>query len=322
MKTEVEETVTPETTETASAPKGSDAFKAARASVAAQSTDQEPEAAPAPAKDDTTDTPPAEEPAVTDQPSEVTEPTDALLTPEELAALSPKERAKAEKWQAKLTQESQRQAAQRKELEGMIPLVEALKTNPQAALEEIAKQHGLTLTRNAQDTQTVQARTAEVMAELPQELDFLKPILEGYGQKIIDSLRGEITPIKEAHAAMISEAVAAETQSTLEAFSAKYPDWKKHEPKMLELGKKFIPTAGAMTDFEYMETLHNLATMNVAKAEQTKKAVARINKAAASSEAPTSGMSNERVEHALPPPEKRSMRDAFNAAKRGERWVK
>lgn len=89
---------------------------------------------------------------------------------------------------------------------------------------------------------------------------------------------------------------------------------------MLEIGKKFVPTEGAMTDFEYMETLHQLATANITQAEQTKKVVEKINKAAASAEPNTPGVSSERVEHVLPPPDQRSMRHAYAAAKRGEVW--
>ncbi len=316
MSKAVEETVQTEATTDAAAPTGQAAFDAARATIADSGKE-------ATADDTSKDAKPSEDPEkVADQTQEPTETTDALLTTEQLAAMSPKERQQAEKWQTKLTQESQRQAAQRKELEGLLPLVEALKANPAAALEEIAKKNGLTLTRAAvQDTKTVETHAASALADIPEELQFLKPVFESYGKKLMETLRGEIAPIKEAHTAMVSEAAAAETQSTMEAFTAKYPEWKKHEVKMLEIGAKFIPTAGAMTDFEYMETLHKLATSDQSKAEQTKTLVEKINKSAASVEPSGSGVPNERVEHALPPPDKRSMRDAFAAAKNGIRWA-
>lgn len=298
----------PVTTET---PKGADAFAAARAAVGT-------------VQDDTATETPAEDPAkVADQPTEATDgPDDTLLTPEELAALPPKDRAKAEKWQAKLTQKAQALSARDKELEEWNPLIEGLKTNPTAALESMAKQLGFTVAKAAaQDTKTIEAKTSEALTELPSELEFLRPHFEAFGKKLMDSMRGEIAPIKQAHEQLITEASAAETEATLKAFSAKYPGWEKHEQGMIELGKKILPGTG-MADFEYMETLYKLKTADVSEAEKTRKVVAKINNAAKSSEDRTSGISNERVVHALPPPEKRSMRDAFEAAKRGELWEK
>lgn len=318
METQVEETVQDEATAETAAPTGKAAFDAARASLSAQSKDD----ATSQAKDDTSTNKPAEDTAeVADQPTEATDKTDALLTPEELAALSPKERAQAEKWQAKLTQESQRQAAQRKELEGLLPLVEALKTDPLSAIEKIATANGLKLSKAAeQDTKTVDKHTAAAMADVPEDLQFLKPVLESVVKKVLDSVKAEVAPIKEAHAQMASETAAAETTATLATFDAKYPGWKKHEGQMSAIAAKFVPVAGSMTDFEYMEQLYTLATAKDSAAEKTKKVVEKINKAAASVEPTSSGMPAERVEHALPPPEKRTMRDAYNAAKAGIRW--
>jgi hypothetical protein len=69
-----------------------------------------------------------------------------------------------------------------------------------------------------------------------------------------------------------------------------------------------------------METLYTLATAGLKQIETTKKTVDRINKAAKASEPQTSGAPPERVSTLLPPPDKRGIRDAFEAAKRGEVW--
>ncbi len=296
-------------------PTGSGAFDAARASIG-KSADQ---AEPAPSDDTSKDEKPAEDPVAADQPKEPAD-EDALLTPEELAALPAKERAKAEKWQAKLTQKAQSLAAQGKEFDRWKPLITELEANPDAALTKLAEQRGLKLTPR-QDT-TVESKTTEQMAELPEEWQFMKPVFEAYGKKLLDSVRGEIAPVKEAHERMTTEAVAAETESTLERFTAKYPDWKKHEAKMLEIGTKFIPKEGSMSDFEYMETLRTLATAGISEAEKTKTVIAKINKAAENVEPNTSGMQQDRVVHTMPPPGKRDMRAAWEAAKRGEVWQK
>ncbi len=270
---------------------------------------------------------PVEDPGkVADQLKDTTESQDALLTPEELAALPPKDRAKAEKWQAKLTQKAQALAAKEKEYLGIDewkPLIEAFKTDPGKAMEHIAAQLGMKVQpADAQDTRTVETKTAETLAELPDEWQFLKPVFDQYGKKLMAELRNEIAPVKEAHDQFVSQAVAAETESTMKAFDAKYPGWKKHEGKMLELGKKFVPTAGAMSDFEYLEVLHKLATADIAEAEKTKTVVQAINKAVSASEPSHNGVADNRVDHAIPPPGKRTLRDAFEAAKRGEVWTK
>lgn len=315
MNTATEETVT---TTNEEAPKGAEAFEAARAAVKSQSSDQGAETDTA--TDDTSATPPAEDTTkVVDQPKEATEESDTLLTPEEEAKLSPKERTLYEKAQKNYTLKTQKLAADRKALEEWNPLIEGFKSNPRATLESVAAQLGLKVAD--QDTKTIETKTSEALAELPQELEFLRPHFESFGKKLMDSMKGELAPIKAQHEQLITEATAAETEATLKSFSAKYPGWEAHEQGMIELGKKILPGTG-MSDFEYMETLYKLKTADIAEAEKTKKVVAKLNNVAKNSERQTSGIPNERVSHVLPPPDKRSMRDAFEAAKRGEVWEK
>ena len=311
---------TEETVQTESAPAtGKDAFAAARASITAQSPDQGVKEVEPTEPDDTpvTETP-AEDPAkVADQPTEPTEePTDALLTPAELAALPAKERARAEKWQAKLTRQAQANAAQAKAFDEWKPLIEALKSNPEAAIEELAKQRGLSIARPKQDT--------PVEDDLPPELAFLKPVLEARENRIEARIRAELAPVKEAQAHATNEAMARETEATKEQFSAKYPGWQKHEAKMLEIGQRIIPIAGKMTDFEYLELLHTMATANISEAERTKKVVEKINKAAQSVEPTTPGVSENRVEHVMPSgltDSSTRWKAAVAAAKQGHRWT-
>ena len=125
MDIKTEETVSTE-------PKGASAFDSARASVRASS-----EAPPEPEtpEDDTSASEPAQqtEPPA-DEPPETGTDTDTVLSPEQLAKLSPKDRANAEKWQAGLTQRSQALKARENELKEWLPLIEALNTNPDAAI--------------------------------------------------------------------------------------------------------------------------------------------------------------------------------------------
>ncbi len=264
--------------------------------------------------DDTPPEKPAEDPdKPADQPNATGEAEDALLTTDEVAKLTPKERGLYEKAQKNYTLKTQKLAADRKEFDEWKPLIEALKTRPAEAMEQLATQLGMKLQKPAQDT------PAET---LPEEWSFLEPILSERDKRLEARIRAEIEPVKQAHEEAAVKAIADETASTVKAFAAKYPGWQKHEAAMLDIGKKFMPAAGAMTDFEYMEVLHKLATADQTEAEKTKKVVEKIEKAARSVEPNTSGLSEDRVVHALPPPDKRSIRDAYEAAKRGELWTK
>jgi hypothetical protein len=312
---------------------GRDAFAAARASLADQSSDQDPDTDTPASPDDTPTEPPAEEPeTVADQPTETTSEPDTILSPEQLAALSPKERANAEKWQAKLTQKAQALSAKERELDEWKPLIESMKENPDDVIAEYARARGFTISRQAQDTQTVSTEATEVIAGLPEDLKFLGPILkpmfERYGQTIIQSVEAKVNPIAQAHNLMMTEAAAAQTQATLESFTTKHPEWQQHEPAMVELAKKFIPTPGSsMTDAEYMDTLYALVTAKQSKADLVKATVKQINKSAASVEPNTPGVSESRVEHAMPAnfaqmDNKDRMKAAFDAAKAGIVWKK
>ncbi len=303
-------------------PTGSDAFAAARAQVAKESPEDQPPLPEPPEDTPPETTPPAEEPSPEDQPPETGPDSEALLSEDELAKLTPKERANAEKWQAKLTQKSQALAARAKEFDEWTPLIQALKENPDDVLAELAKQRGFAISKAAQET-AVQTQAAQTVATLPAELQFLQPIFEQFGNQILQNIRSEIGPIKEQQTQMISEAAAAETEHTIKAFDSKYPDWKKYETQMVTIGQKFVPTAGAMTDYEYMETLYRLATADISKAEQTKKVVQRINKAAVSAESAQPGSSDERVDVTMPADwdkmtNKERIKASWDAASRGQ----
>lgn len=301
-------------------PTGKAAFAAARASV--QSS---PDPEPAPpveesASPETTETPVEESPKVEDQPQEATDTPDPLLSADEVAKLTPAQKKQYDQMNRAWTQKTQALAAQRKEFEKWQPLIESLTADPDTAIQQLAEHRGFTVSKAQQ--QAVEAAASDTLAQLPAELQFLKPVFEQFGQTILSTVEGKLKPVVEAQTQMISEAAAAESQATVEAFSATHPGWEKHQDAMIALGKKVIPTAGQMTDREYMEMLYTLVTAKESEAEKTKKVVDRINKAVASSETKTAGLSSDRVEHAMPPPDKRSIREAYAAAKRGEVWTK
>ncbi len=316
------------------APIGKAAFTAAKAEIRAraQSEDQDSgEEKP----DDTTPAKPAQEPEKpADALPEAGTTEDALLTPEEVSKLSAGDRKLYEKAQKNYTQKTQKLAADRKaieesraQLDRWKPLADALEQDPDRAIEYLAQQRGMKLIKADQDTETVQTATDETVAQLPEEWKFLTPLFDQLAKQVEDrtlaKFRAELTPIQQMQELAISNAVAAETKSTIEAFDAKYPNWKQHEPQMLEIGKKFMPAEGAMTDFEYMETLYKLVTASQSEGDRTKAIVEKINRAVSKSEPISQGADSTSVDHVMPKGLSSSERfkAAAKAARRGERWT-
>lgn len=95
---------------------------------------------------------------------------------------------------------------------------------------------------------------------------------------------------------------ARQTAAVMEAFEETHPDWKEHEPAMLELAEKLHPK-GSWSEQEYLDHLYRTVT--------------RANRAAT----PPRAEPAEREEIERPSrPESASIRDCYLAAKRGERW--
>lgn len=326
----------PDETVIADAPKESPqpaTFREHYEAAKAQSQDQAPEPAKedaAPASDDTkteTKEPPAEDTAkAADQPGETAESKDELLPPEEVAKLSAKERTAYEKSQASYTRKTQALATARKEFEPWKPLIDGLQTKPDETLEQLATARGFKLVKQDAATEATAKVTVteldQALAELPEDV---RPLFEAFGKRLLnaakDEFKKEIEPIKETHRQTEIENIKARTDSVLEAFTGKHPGWEKHEARMLEIAKDFQASKTA-DEFKYMEALLKLATDDISEAEKTKKVVDKINKAAAKAEEPVTPTSDKFVVHALPAPEKRGLREAYEAAKRGEQWAK
>lgn len=318
MSTNVEETVS---TETAPPATGKAAFAAARAQLSAEAA---PAETPAPADETSTPTQPSQEPEkVADETQAPTESEDTILTADELAKLSPKEREQAQKWQAKLTQKSQALSAQAKEFEQWKPLIEGLTTNPEQALEQLAQQLGKSVT-GKQDTPAkldVPAEVTEAIQALPEEL---RPLFQPFVKAINDAFQKQLKPIATQQTEIISKAVAAETDGELKAFKSTHTDFDKHEPAMLKWMQRFSPAQGVSTS-EYMEAAYQAVTANLSKVEQIKETVKQINKSAASVEPHTPGVPEGRVEQTRPSnwnemTRHEQMLASHNAAKQGIVW--
>lgn len=315
----------PVKTETASAT-GKAAFAAARASLQAQSEDQAPAETPPPTDETSTPPPSQETEKVADETPAPTESEDTILNADELAKLTPKEREQAQKWQAKLTQKSQALSAQAKEFEQWKPLIESLTANPDAAIEELAKQRGFTIAKPNQDTAAkmdVPSEVTDAIQSLPEEL---RPLFQPFVKAIHDAFQKQLQPIATQQTEIISKAVAAETDGELKAFQSTHTDFNKHEPAMLKWMQRFTPAPGVSTS-EYMEAAYQAVTANLSKVEQIKETVKQINKSVASVEPHTPGVPEARVEQTMPSnwsemTSRERMRAAYDAAGKGILWKK
>jgi len=313
MSTEVQETATSETPTTEAQPKTIREHYAA--AKAAQSIDQDSPTA----GDDTKDSeqPTQETEKTADESLETVESSeDTLLTDEEVSKLKGKELDLYKKAQANFTRKNQAIAEERRQMEQWQPTIKALQSNPEAVYEELGRRLGKTATAKT-DTKSETTETKDI----PPELEFLRPLFEAREKQLEARIRAELAPVKETMDTMVSEAIAAETKSTIAQFEAKHPGWQKYEKQMLEIGSRMQPVAGQMNDFEYMEQLYTLARSRSDEAEKTKEVIAKIDRAVSRSEPSAPAVKDELVEHAIPPQGKRSMRDAYAAAKNGVRWT-
>lgn len=276
------------------------------------------------------------EPPVTEA---VTPETDDLISDADLASLKTKHGndpdALAKELKAVFTKKTQALAEQRKSVEALSEysdFIADLRKDPSAAIAAAAKQLGLTIapaSLEAKATETV-TKTTEALADdavasfrqaLGPDLDFLAdklaPAIQAMAQQIAHATVGQaVEPLKAHQDTLLSKAAEEQKASALASFTEKHPDWKQHEQAITALSAKLQPNG--MEPLEYLSTLYALATKDIAAAEAAKKAVARMTKAAAADEGKSTAVSEGKV--SLARPANPSLKEAFEAAKRGERW--
>jgi hypothetical protein len=309
-------------TETVQAPKSiREHYEAAK--TAQSKADQAPDAA-APGDDTKPEPETVEQPQAGDQPEEAAPSEDTLLTADEVAKLSPKERTLYEKAQKNYTIKTQELARQRKELEPWKDLISNLQDPARwkDTVRQLAQQAEI-LPKAEQ--QAVQAEAEKTVAELPEELKFLQPYFEQFGQKLLGQLQSKIDPVVASQNEIVMQKIAESTEATMKSFGEKHKGWEAHETAMTDLAKQIQPV-GNMSDYDYMEMLYKLATFDMQSADRTKQIAAKIQKSAAAAETPSSGVQSERVEVALPSNLRGAsssdrLKAAFEAAKRGEHWT-
>jgi hypothetical protein len=234
------------------------------------------------------------------------------------------------------TKKTQTLAEERKTVAALTkfaPFLQELDRDAASAIKAAAAQLGLTVSDTRVETKAAETATttAETMADdviaqfrtaLGPELDFLAdklaPAIRSLAENVAKSVVGStVAPLKTAQESLLNKAAQEQRDTVLKSFGEKHPDWKTHEPKMLDIAAKVKPAEG-MEPSEYMDILYTLATKDLATAETTKKVVERMTKAAKADEGKSNPLPTAQV--AIVRPANPSVRDAFEAAKRGERW--
>lgn len=260
-----------------------------------------------------------------------------LISDDELATLKTKHKndpdALAKELKGVFTKKTQALSEQRKALEGLEDykdFIADLRANPTDAIARAAEQFGLTVAPKAKAEETA-AKTASAQidalmegfkAQLGPDLSFLAdtlgPAVKGLVENIVKTTVGQaIEPLQQSQQVLRDKAAAEATDQTLSAFTKKYPEWQKHEPEMVKLGERFQPGKDVSAD-EYMESLYLLATKDTFVADGVKKAVERMTNGAKASEGKSESVADSKVTVARPA--NPSFKDAYEAAKRGERW--
>ncbi len=198
----------------------------------------------------------------------------------------------------------------------LLELDRQFRENPREVVLELARQAGIELD-GGERKPSPEAETPDYAREAVEIAE--RHLGEQYGPILANRLAPIVTEIAESVVKRSLEPVEAkarmnEWEQTEKYLSEKYPDWKKHEGRMEELGRKFLPGKGKISMREYAEHLYHLASGN-GKAVQN--AVRKLT-AAASKPAPEKGATDKQITRKMP--ETATSKDAFEAARKGIKW--
>ena len=205
------------------------------------------------------------------------------------------------------TQKTQRLATERKALAPLKALKDALDADGPGALRQLAEQYGLEI-RDPKDTTAAAASvdltktiTDLVKGSLGPEYedlaDRLAPaILEAAKAVVADTTK----PLQTRQEELVRESALRESTAVLDAFGKTHPDWKQHEPRMLDLSKGLQPGVDAqgkptMSEAQYLDHLYTLATKDRAVGEATKKVITRMQKSADAASKDAGGVTADKV---------------------------
>lgn len=161
--------------------------------------------------------------------------------------------------------------------------IKALNTNPRQAAIELAQSLGIEIpTPKPTKTEEQVAEdlttkiTNAVKAKLGPDYDDLAEKLGGAIHEAAKLVAEEATaPIRQSQQEIIRDASEREAASALETFGKAHPDWRKHEPRMLELMQQY-PANGKVSTGDYLESMYTLATADGKRGDTIKKVVKRM----------------------------------------------
>ena len=225
----------------------------------------------------------------------------------------------------KLAEDRKQFTEQQEALEPFTDLVKGLQENPLETVKALANHFKIQL-GEAESKAEVKEAANELLADLKQSLgpdleflaDKLAPVFERTVAKLASqAITKEVGPLKKQAQAMQEETVRQQIDANLGAFTKKYPDWKKHEAKMTEIGVRLQPAADPKTGkpptwMDYMEDLYYLATKDGREGDIAKQTVERMKKAAEKTETTEGGVSQNRVTKSAP--KEGTWSDKFNQA--------
>lgn len=248
----------------------------------------------------------AEPPADDDAADDDDEGAEELLSREEVAKLKDDPKALAKAYRRAYTQKTQAMAEERK-------FIKALRENPKSVVMELARRAGL-------EVKAGEAAPAkdEVMQQLedtfgPEVAGALGPAFMELARRIV---RTEVEPLRQATEASRAETARVQSEAVLKTFESSHPDWKKHENKMMAVAKRYVPAEGT-TELQYLKDLYVLATQDQSTADATRKVVERMGKSVRASDLTGSTPASRVATSPVKPP---TLREAFQAAKRGHRF--
>lgn len=218
-------------------------------------------------------------------------------------------------------------------------IIDAYEADAEGTVRELAKQLGLTITAPGDSTVTTEKTDATVdvvAAEFRKALgpdfeylaDNLMPAVKGLVERLTDSRVETATkPIKDNLKVVLDKTAQEQTALVMKALTDQHPDWEEHEPAMLALSQKLSPNG--MTETEYLDHLYTLVTtptkaaatekdIEAKVAARVKKAIERLNKGAEETETRADATPDRHVRDKAP--EKPTIQEAFEAAKRGVVW--
>jgi hypothetical protein len=231
------------------------------------------------------------------------------------------------------TKKFQKLSAERKELEKerervkeYNDLITRFETNSEEAYKWLGERLGIKHPGEEARQETAVSNAANSAVDLLKDAfgpegeilaERLGPVIQTIAKSIAEEyMSKEVKPLKEAQEAQRIEAIKAESNSEWKSFCKTHSDAPSFEKKMVDLGQRLQPAPGMDTQ-EYLDQLYYLASRDVTEADKTKQVVDRLNKSARSAQ-PTAEISSERVTPTAP--KRPSFQEAFQAAKRNERW--